>query len=42
MTTRWLAGVARRLAPPPAGSDADLLARFAEARDPGAFAALKK
>ena len=40
MTTRWMAGVARRLAPPPAGSDADLLARFAEARDPGAFAAL--
>ena len=40
MTTRWMAGVARRLAPPAAGSDADLLARFAEARDPGAFAAI--
>jgi len=35
-----MAGVARRLAPPPAGSDCDLLARFADARDPGAFAAL--
>ena len=40
MTTRWMAGVARRLAPPPAGSDSDLLARFVDARDPGAFAAI--
>ena len=40
MTTRWMAGVARRLAPPPAGSDRDLLARFADAQDAGAFAAL--
>ena len=40
MTTRWMAGVARRLAPPAAGSDSDLLARFVDARDPGAFAAI--
>jgi RNA polymerase sigma factor (sigma-70 family) len=35
-----MAGVARRLAPPAAGSDSDLLARFVDARDPGAFAAI--
>jgi RNA polymerase sigma factor (sigma-70 family) len=35
-----LAAVARRLRPPPAGTDADLLDRFRLARDEAAFAAL--
>ncbi|OWK38090.1 RNA polymerase sigma factor [Fimbriiglobus ruber] len=35
-----LATAARRLARPPAGSDADLLARYADTRDPAAFEAV--
>ncbi len=39
-STRLMAAFARRLAPPPTGSDADLLDRFATHRDEAAFGAI--
>ena len=39
-STRLMAAFARRLAPPPTGSDADLLDRFATYRDEAAFGAI--